>query len=205
MKPAPSLLTPQAFFSIWAPFALCQNRTIPFTDLFQGNSGQRGCSLLSPASGCQSCLPAGRGFLALPVLICLFQAERVAGTWQQGEATSCADPKACQRGPGASCHQCNELGRDREMGLLLDSWKPPGLANEKSRREEPSTDFQCRALGKKRHVVMLSSEGVWILSCAGEVQRPSSFLLHTARPEARVISPELRGPTRCKVRRGLSS
>lgn len=108
MKPAPSLLTSQAFFSIWVPFALCQDLTIPCTDLFQCNSSLKGCSLLSPASGCQACLPTGRGFLALPALICLLQAKQVAGTWQQGEATSCAGPEACQRGPGASCHQCNE-------------------------------------------------------------------------------------------------
>lgn len=205
MKPAPSLLTPQASFSIWAPFALCQNLTIPYTDLFQSNSGRKGCSLLSLASGCQSCLPVGRGFLALPALIYLLQAERVAGTWQQERPHHVQTPKLAREAqvPLATGAMTRKGQRN---GRLHGSWKPPRLCNEKSRREEPSTDFQCRAPGKKRHVVvMLSSKGVWILSCEGEVQWLSPFLLCTVQPEARGISPELRGPRRCKVRRGLSS
>lgn len=174
MKTAPSLLTSQAFFSIWAPFAFCQDLAISCTNLFQGKFSLKDYSLLNPASGCQVRLPTGRVFLALPPLICLLQAEQVAGIWQCGKPTSWSDPKLARKSqvPLAT----SAMSRERQS-----SWKPVGLSkwNLRKRRIQaliPSTG----GWRKKRYPVMLSFEGIWFSELWGWTS--TVFLPHLNSP-----------------------
>lgn len=103
-KPIPKSINLSSRLLHLGLLALSQDLTIPCTNLFQGKSSLKDCSSLSHHKVSRPALPAGKSFPALPALICLLQAEQVAETWQQGEPTPCADPKACQRDPGASRH-----------------------------------------------------------------------------------------------------
>ena len=164
MKPAPSLLTSPAFFSIWAPFAFCQALAILCTDLFQGNSSLKGCSLLSSASGGQACLPTGRGFLALPALICLLQTEQVAGTWQQGEATSCKDPKAYRTSQVSLTTSAMSKKRQRTGAI---SWllEVPGALQMKVAEENTVLTSSTEARGRqdKQQCLHLKGFGVRVV------------------------------------------
>lgn len=183
MKPAPSLLTSPAFFSIWAPFASCQALAILCTDLFQGNSSLKGCSLLSSASGGQACLPTGKGSLALPALICLLQTEQVAGTWQRGEATSCKDPKVRCRSqvPLTTSAMSRKRQRTEAVPWLLEV---PGALQMNTAEENTVLISSPETRGRQSEQRCSRPKGfVFRVSRVG-LERSSSSLLCTAPPQS---------------------
>lgn len=124
MKPAPNLLTFQAFYSIWDPFALWQDLAIPCTSLLQRKSSLKDYSLLSPASGCQASLLVGRGLLnSLPLSVSSKQSTwQRPGSWESSRHVQTPKLTRETHEPLATW----AMSRTRQE--LHGSWKPQELS-----------------------------------------------------------------------------
>ena len=122
VKIVPSLLTSQAFFSIWAPFALCQDLAISCTNLFQGKASLKDCSAWHQVAR-SACQLAGSSLPSLPFSISSNQ-----NRWQKPgnmEGPHHKQTQSLPERPRCFLQPVQWVGRDRALLAPGSHWDSP--------------------------------------------------------------------------------